>query len=369
MSTDYSEFHAELRAVAQQLLEARRADDGSTFIEWQPLVDAGWTGLEVPEALGGAGATFAETAVVIEELGRAVAQSAFVGSTVLGTGALLLLEPSPERDRLLAGAAAGSHRVAVAVPMEDQDAADTPFVLERSGDRWRLTGHAPFVLDADAADRLLIVARSGDTVVVAAVDPRQSAITVGPRPLVDPTRRLSSLTAEGAEVEHEWIWRFASDGDECCRRLRDRGAMAMAADSLGLARAMLDATVAYASVRQQFGRPIGSFQAVQHACADMQVQVSMSRELLVRGVQGLAADDDEGWVAVSMAKSHICGAAVDVAGKAMQLHGGIGYTWESGIHAFLKRAALNRTLFGSPRWHRGRLGRRYLTAGAGAPAE
>ena len=122
---------------------------------------------------------------------------------------------------------------------------------------------------------------------------------------------------------------------------------------------MLDATVAYAAARQQFGRPIGSFQAVKHACADMLVQVSVARELVATAVQQLAAADPEAGVAASMAKSWACATAVDVVGKAMQLHGGIGYTWESGIHVYLKRAALNRSLFGSPAAHRRRLAARY----------
>ncbi|MGZ4710566.1 MAG: acyl-CoA dehydrogenase family protein, partial [Acidimicrobiales bacterium] len=123
--------------------------------------------------------------------------------------------------------------------------------------------------------------------------------------------------------------------------------------------AMLDATVAYASARRQFGRPIGSFQAVKHACADMLVQISVARELVSAAVQQVADADPEATVAASMAKSYACGAAVDVVGKAMQLHGGIGYTWDSGIHVHLKRAALNRSLFGSPATHRRRLAARY----------
>jgi alkylation response protein AidB-like acyl-CoA dehydrogenase len=125
---------------------------------------------------------------------------------------------------------------------------------------------------------------------------------------------------------------------------------------------MMEATVAYASVRQQFGRAIGSFQAVQHACADMLVQVTVSRELVGLALRTLAEGDPEADRAVSMAKSHVCSMAVDVAGKAMQLHGGIGYTWDSGVHTYLKRGVLNRSLFGSPKTHRRRLAEHY-TAG------
>jgi alkylation response protein AidB-like acyl-CoA dehydrogenase len=134
--------------------------------------------------------------------------------------------------------------------------------------------------------------------------------------------------------------------------------VAVACDSLGLAQAMLDATVSYVKVRNQFDRPIGSFQAVKHACADIQVALAVSRQLVGAAVDSIARGDDAG-AAAAMAKAYTCSAAVEIAGKAMQLHGGIGYTWESGIHVYLKRAALNRSLFGSPTVHRQRLAQRY----------
>jgi alkylation response protein AidB-like acyl-CoA dehydrogenase len=162
------------------------------------------------------------------------------------------------------------------------------------------------------------------------------------------------------DVDAAEVLRFDGDPDEAVRRLKDRAAVAIACDSLGLCEAMLSATVGYAKVRRQFGRPIGSFQAVKHACADMLVSIAVSRQLVDAAVRAIAQDQANAGVAAAMAKSYVCGAAVDVAGKAMQLHGGIGYTWESGIHVYLKRAALNRSLFGSPAAHRKELAKRYL---------
>jgi alkylation response protein AidB-like acyl-CoA dehydrogenase len=152
---------------------------------------------------------------------------------------------------------------------------------------------------------------------------------------------------------------FAADPAGSLARLRDRAAVAVAGDSLGLSQAMLDATVAYVGVREQFGRPVGSFQAVKHACADMLVQVSLARELVAAAVALVATADPGAAVAASMAKAYSCGVAVDVVGKAIQLHGGIGYTWESGLHVYLKRATLNRSLYGSPASHRRRLASRH----------
>ena len=182
------------------------------------------------------------------------------------------------------------------------------------------------------------------------------------QPVVDETRRMALVTADGVPIDSGAIWQFADDPSSAARRLLDRAAVAVACDSLGVSEAMLDTTVAYARVREQFGRPIGSFQAVKHACANMLVQISIARRLVSAAVDRLvegAGSETSAAIAASMAKSYACGSAVAVAGAAMQVHGGIGYTWESGIHVYLKRAALNRSLFGSAAAHRKRLAGRY----------
>jgi alkylation response protein AidB-like acyl-CoA dehydrogenase len=316
MAHEFAEFHDELRSVAGDLLAKDRV------VEWPVLVDAGWVGLEVPERFGGAGVTFAEVAVICQEMGRAASANSYLGSAVLAVGALNALQPSDTRDRLLADVASGATRVAVALePLE-------------------------FVPDAEGADRVLVIANGG----VAA-----AAVAVTPQPVVDETRHLATVTADSVSE----ALRFDGDPEAQLQRLRGRAAVAVACDSLGISEAMLSATVAYAKVRHQFGRPIGSFQAVKHACADMLVRISVSRQLVRDAVEAFVEDREDVAVAASMAKSYACAAAVDVAGKAMQLHGGIGYTWESGIHVYLKRAALNRSLFGSPAAHRKELAKRY----------
>jgi alkylation response protein AidB-like acyl-CoA dehydrogenase len=317
MAHEFAEFHDELRSVAGDVL----AKDSS--VDWSVLVDAGWVGLEVPEQFGGAGATFSEVAVICAEIGRAASANSYLGSAVLAVGTLNALQPSDTRDRLLADVASGAVRAAVALESTE------------------------FVPDAEGADRVLVIADGG----VAVASP-----AVTSQPVLDETRRLATVTADdGAEM-----LQFEGDHAAAVRRLLDRAAVAVACDSLGLCEAMLSATVGYAKVRHQFGRPIGSFQAVKHACADMQVRIAVSRQLVSAAVEAVAADRPDAAAAAAMAKSYVCSAAVDVVGKAMQLHGGIGYTWESGIHVYLKRAALNRSLFGSPAAHRKRLAQRYL---------
>ena len=216
-------------------------------------------------------------------------------------------------------------------------------------------GSLDFVPDAVGADRLLVVTTDADGVPVV-VD--TAGLTVTPQPVLDETRRLAAVSVEQLDMRE--ALRFDGDPDAHVRRLLDRAAVAIACDSLGLSEAMLSATVSYAKVRHQFDRPIGSFQAVKHACADMLVRISVSRQLVGAAVDAIAQGRPDAGVAAAMAKSYATAAAVDVVGKAMQLHGGIGYTWESGIHVYLKRAALNRSLFGSPADHRRKLAQRYL---------
>ena len=323
MTADLGEFHNELRSIARQML----AKGG----EWRQIVDAGWVALEVPESLGGTGASFVETAIVLEEMGRAASNNRYLGTT-LAVGALTALAPNDSRDAALERIGAGATATLA-----------TGFTLSGGA----LSGRAEFVPDAEAADIVLLLAddASGPVLVEA------SGLEITAQPVLDQTRALAIVTADGGPPVNSWP---VSD----VRALHDRGAVAIACDSLGVGEAMLAATVDYASVRHQFGRPIGSFQAVKHACADMLVQLSVARQLLTAAV-GAVASGDDAEVAASMAKSYACSTAVDVAGKAMQLHGGIGYTWESGLHTYLKRAMLNRSLYGSPASHRKRLAARY----------
>jgi alkylation response protein AidB-like acyl-CoA dehydrogenase len=358
-ATALAEFHDELRAVARDLLAPTSplvSGGEPVAADWKELAQAGWPGLEVPEAQGGSGASFAEVAVVLEELGRAATASPFLG-TVLAVGALRLAEPSPAGNALLAGIATGDVIATVAVPTGAVDLArgQLPFRLDRADDRARLVGSTPFVPDAPGADRILVVADdpvSGPVLVDVAPG---AGVEVEDTPVVDASRSLATVTADGTPVDIDRCWPLAGDPHD----LLVRGAVAVALDSIGVAGAALDATVAYAAVRHQFGRPIGSFQAVKHACADVAVELTISRRLVADAVEQLVAGTPGADRAASMAKAHAAETAVTATGSALQLHGGIGYTWEHGLHVHLKRAALDRSLFGSPAAHRARLARHY----------
>jgi len=353
---DLADLHDDLRAVARNLLGKTDTPD------WAALAEAGWLGLEVPESLEGAGATIREVAVILHEMGRAATASSYLGSVALGVAVLNLIEPETGRDEVLHQISSGATRVAVAMSTTDGGlfTTETPFRLERTGGGIRLEGQASFVPDVMEADRLLLLASDDEgTPVVVETYGGAPGLKLSSQPVVDATRRFGLVAAEGATVPQTSVWRFASEPARSTRLSFDRGAVAVACDSLGLAEAMMETTVAYAQVRKQFERPIGSFQAVKHACADMLVQVKVSRQLLSSAVDAVADQNGDFEARVSMAKSYVCEAAVKVVGKAIQLHGGIGYTWDSGLHVYLKRAVLNRSLFGSPAAHRRRLARRY----------
>ena len=348
MAADNRDLHDELRAVARDLLSTERVD-------WSLMARAGWIGLEASESLGGADASFAEVAVILDEIGRAAKPTPYLGGAVLAIGALNTLEANDSRDQLLTAVSSGATKVAVALPT---DGGSRPrFRLDGT----RLSGIAEFVPDAGDAEVVLLPAEDSDgTPVIVVLRADAAGLVVTVQPVLDQTRRLAVVSVAGMAVGDAEVWRFDGDAQQAFGRLLDRARVAVACDSLGLSETMLATTVSYVAVRQQFGRPIGSFQAVKHACADMLVQIEVGRRLVEAAVDAVVQVSPDATTAALMAKSYVCAAAVDVIGTAMQLHGGIGYTWEGGVHVYLKRAALNRSLFGSPAAHRKQLAQRYL---------
>ncbi|MGI5219822.1 acyl-CoA dehydrogenase family protein [Nocardia sp. CA-290969] len=368
MMSDFHEFHDELRTVARELL----GKAGAAAVEWPALTRAGWTGLETADEFDGAAATFTEIAILLEEIGRAAARTPYPAVVATGIGALNLLEPSTRRDAVLRETVAGT-ALPVAVLAGDMVPAAggetacagtggivPTFELVQTGPEYLLSGAADYVLEAPSATVLLVPAHAADgTPGIAVVEPGVTGLEVTEQPVVDETRSFGRVTAHDVALTPQSFQLFAPGTPQPLRHLYDRAALAVACDSLGVAAAMVDATVDYTRVREQFGRPIGSFQAVKHACADMLVDLTVARQLVTAALSAMAEGAPEVGRAVSMAKSFTGEAAVRVAGQAMQLHGGIGYTWESGIHRYLKRATLDRTLYGSPTAHRRELAARY----------
>jgi alkylation response protein AidB-like acyl-CoA dehydrogenase len=301
----------------------------------------------VPAEYGGAGLGFVELALLLEETGRALLPEPLFSTAVLGAGALLLAGSEAQRRRWLPEIAAGRCRTALALLEEDGRWGAEGIALPAG----RLTGTKRFVLDADRADLLIVAARSGgrgeDGVTLALVEARTPGVTLRPTAFVDLTRRVAQLRFEGVRVDESELLGPEGAAWPVLSRLLDLARAGLAAESLGVAERVLELCVAHARSREQFGRPIGAFQAVQHRCADMLVRVELARSAVWRAAWSLAAESPaEAHVAASMAKACAGEACREVAAAGIQVHGGLGFTWEQDLHLHYKRAKANELLFG-----------------------
>ena len=325
--------------------------------------------MHLPESRGGGGGGVADLVVVLYELGRALTPSPFLASAVLASGALLAADPASVASTLLEELASGNRvgSVAFASSTGSYKGAGRA-TLATSPGGYRLRGTVGFVLDADVADDLVVATHTeaGESAVVA-VDTATPGLTVERMHTVDETRRLFTVAFDGVEVAED---RLLCEPGQQAEMLLDRvlalGLIAVAADAVGATERMLDTTVDYAKDRQQFGKPIGSFQAVKHHCANMAIAVESSRA----AVEGAAGEVDEdparSMVAASILASYVGPACSRACALAVLVHGGIGFTWEHDAHLYLKRVKLDEVLFGTPAWHRRRLAGRIVPPAAPA---
>ncbi len=335
MDFELSDDQVALRDAARSLLDGRSSptkvravvDAGGGIDDdlWSAMVEQGWTALAVPEGRGGLGLGIVELALLLEEVGAHVApapvlqQALALDALVTGDGPVELI------DALVSGEAIGT--VAFA-PVTTNGAA--------------VTGRPEPVIHAPLA-RVLIV-RTEDEVF--AVDGIESTA----EPAMDRTRSLGWVHLDGAPA-------VRLGGLEAVERVIDLGALGHSAELLGASARVLDLSVEYAKERVQFGRPIGSFQAIKHRCADMLVDVEGMRSAVYHAAWALGAGDPDRSVATSTAKTWCSDASRRVMASGLQVHGGIGFTWEHDLHLFVKRAQLDGISFGDATWHRDRLGK------------
>ena len=361
----YGDTENELRAAVRALLADRaapaaviaRTETPETYDTglWQALAaDLGCAGLLIAESRGGAGATYREAAVVAEEIGRCAGPVPYLGSSIVATAAAI----SAGDDELLAGLAAGSTTAALTVPFPAAPGALPPVTVRVGGPRDgdaagtnRLSGTVTAVIDAIPAGVLLVPADGVPygLYVVSAADP---GVTVTPVVSLDMTRQLSDLTLDGA------VGRPIAAGQGAERAVLAAlaaGAAMLASEQLGLAERCVEMTVAYLKERRQFGRPVGSFQALKHRLADLWVGVTQARAAARYAAACLATGDPDAPVAVALAKAACSDIAVRASQESVQLHGGIGFTWEHPAHLYLKRAKSASIGFGTPDAHRASL--------------
>lgn len=347
MDFDLSEDQTALRDGARELLDGvsppesvREVVDAGGGIHagiWAAMVEQGWLGVALAEDRGGLGFGTVELAVLLEEIGRHATPVPFA-STVLAIDVLDRAERRGDVDRLVAGDAIG----AVAwSPQRDAVRA------REVGGGWVLDGRPDPVVAAPSAALAVVVAEGPAGPGLYRVD--LDAVGRPPaEPAIDRTRELGWLELDGTPAE-------PVGGADAVEALTDRGAVFAAAEMLGGASRVLDMTVEYARDRVQFGRPIGSFQAIKHRCADMLVDVEGMRSTVYWAAWCIGADDPEASVAASTAKIWTSDASKRVMASGLQVHGGIGFTWEHDLHLFLKRAQLDQRTFGDAAYHRVRL--------------
>lgn len=340
----------DLRQVVRDFL-ARHGDTEAVFCGLEHGWDAevwrrfatelGVVGLDVPEEHGGAGATFREVAVVAEELGRSLVRLPWLSTAVLGVGVLLHAD-APD---LLAELASGEVTATLA-HLEGFDGWDPDgvhTVAEPDGaDGWRLSGAKTLVLEGDTASVLLVVAAVDGEPAIFLVDEGAAGLVRRSLPTLDPTRPLAELLFDGTPATL-----VAGGARAIVPKVLDRARAALAAEQVGGSAAALDMAVSYAAQRLQFGRPIATFQAIKHRCADMAVQVEAARSAALWAAAASADAPDELPVAAATA-ALVCGEAYTwVAGETVQVHGGIGFTWEHPAHLHVRRAATGAALFGT----------------------
>jgi alkylation response protein AidB-like acyl-CoA dehydrogenase len=336
---------------------------------WDRMVELGWTSIHVPARFGGGGAGYAELRVVLHELGRSIVPAPFLASAVLATSACLLSDRETLAAELLGSLVTGEVLGSAALAGSDgsYDPARLSARWEPAARSHRLRGTAGFVLDADVADVLIVAARgTDDTVAVLAVDAAAPGVHVERVPTVDATQRLFTVTFADVVVgDDRMLCEPGAAAEVFLSRMLAVGVIAAACDATGAAEHVLERATDYAKERNQFGKPIGSFQAVKHHCANMAIDVQASRAAVSAAGRTLDGDPIHWPTSAAVTSSYVGPACSEVCALGLRVHGGIGFTWEHDSHLYLKRAKLDEVLFGTPSWHRRRLARTLVDASKG----
>ena len=347
------------RAPLTRVRELMETTGGTDPDVWrQASAQLSLPGIAVPEEYGGAGFSFAEQAIVLEELGAALFTGPYLASAVLAATALLAGDDTEAKKDLLPGIAAGE-TVATLAFTEDGGSWDPASIrlaatqkAQQTQNGWRLDGHKSFVLDGHTADLILAVATTGTGLSLFAVNATADGLTRRPLPTLDQTRKLARLAF--SDVKARLVGEQGAARSVLDRTL-DVAALALAAEQLGGAQRALDMAVAYAKVRRQFGRPVGSFQAIKHRCADLLLEVESLRSAVGYAAAAVAAGSTEVPVLAPLLKAYASEVYSHVAGENIQIHGGIGFTWEHDAHLYLKRAKASELFLGDASYHRERL--------------
>jgi alkylation response protein AidB-like acyl-CoA dehydrogenase len=375
MDIGFSEEQEMLRETARKFLDdecstqfVRRlmaTEEAITAEFWQKLAEQGWLGILYPEEDGGSGMGLVDLVVLMEEIGRAVMPGPYPATVLLGGAAIAAVGSPAQRREWLPRIVAGEAKTTLAVtePNARWDAAGITLAAQETRGGFALSGSKMFVPDAQLADVMVVAARSrdGSTMedgVSLFLVPRDAAgLAIRRLPSVDETRKLCEVTLDNVAVPAAALLGELHQGWEPLARVTDRAAVALSAEICGAAQRVLDLTVDYAKLRVAFGKPIGTYQGVKHKCADMLVEIENAKSLTYYAAWAFDEGDAEAAMAVSMAKAAASDAGRKVCAAGIQLHGGIGMTWEHDLQLYLKRAKADEVAFGDATWHRERIAR------------
>jgi alkylation response protein AidB-like acyl-CoA dehydrogenase len=364
----FSEEQEELRKSVRRFLEDKSPEtevrrlmettEGYDPAVWSQMAQQlGLQGLAIPEEFGGSGYTYVELIVVLEEMGRALLCAPYFSTVALAANALLASGDDAAKKEHLPGIASGETIATVALTEDSGkwDEAGVTLEATKSGDGYTLTGTKSFVLDGHTATLILVAARTAAGVSLFAVAGDAAGLTRTPLSTMDQTRKQAKLAFAGTPARL-----IGTDGEgwTVLSKTLDLAAVAIAAEEVGGAQKVLEMAVEYAKVRVQFGRPIGSFQAIKHKCADMLLEVESAKSAAYYAGWAAAEDSDELPVVASLAKAYCSDAYFHAAAENIQIHGGIGFTWEHPAHLYFKRAKTDELYLGDPTYHRELLAQR-----------
>ncbi len=335
-------------AEVRRLMDTDSAYDAAL---WSKLTDQGYTGIVFPEEYGGVGLGKVELMLLLEEAGRALLPGPFFSTVVLAGSVLEAVSTPANKKKYLAPICRGEARATVAIL--EASASWNPQSVQLSAANGKLTGEKLFVPDAAIADFLVVVARNG----VFVADSKARGVKITPMSAMDLTRKLYAVEFSNTPVEE------IGTGKDLPRAL-DVATAALAAELVGGMQRALDLTVEYAKTRKQFGKPIGIFQAVQHQCADMYLETESARSAVYYAGWALQENSPDAANAVSIAKMYASDAGRTVGNRGIQIHGGMGFTWENDLHLYYRRAKASETAFGDATFHRERIASMVIDAGS-----
>ena len=363
MNFAFDEEQEELRAMARAFLadhsgsEAVRAamesELGYDPGVWKQIAqELGWAAITVPEACDGLGLGAVELSALLECTGEALLCSPFFSTVCLGANALLVAGTEDQQTELLPAIAAGERTATLAGLGAEPVAAGLSFRAD--GDDYVLAGRADQVVDGHSADLLILAARDADgRTGLFFADGSAAGVSRRALPTMDQTRRLAAVELDDLRLPASAC--LATDAARALQQIVDRACVALAAEQVGGAQRCLDLAVAYAKEREQFGRPIGSFQAIKHKAADMMIELESARSAAYYAACIADEGGDELASVASLAKAYCSDTYFRCAADCLQIHGGVGFTWEYDVHLYFKRARATEQLLGAPSWHRERV--------------